>query len=64
MQMEIANEKETILSIDRENLKLGQILQILNDLKESGRIEEWVLTRSNLDEVFMRVAREQRSSSI
>ena len=64
MQMEIENEKETILSIDRENLKLGQILQILNDLKESGRIEEWVLTRSNLDEVFMRVAREQRSSSI
>ena len=63
VELEIENEKETILSIGRENLKLGKILHILNLIKEEGLTEEWVLTRSNLDEVFMRVAREQRDSN-
>ena len=63
VELEIENEKETVLSIGRENLKLGKILHILNLIKEEGLTEEWVLTRSNLDEVFMRVAREQRDSN-
>lgn len=57
MKVEIDNEKEAILSIARENLKLAKVLHVLNTMKESRVIEDWILTRSNLDEVFMRVAR-------